>query len=73
MSLVYRLQNVLNVYNHSFGIVPNESLWPENIGDECCHDPKKLKKSPLSSKKQATYTPKWPCVKGVNRKDVVYV
>ena len=37
---LYRLQNVFNVYNHSFGILPNESLWPENPGDECCHDPK---------------------------------
>jgi len=35
---VYKLKNVFNVYNHSFGILPGESLWPENLGDECCHD-----------------------------------
>ena len=39
VSLVYKLQNVFNVYNHSFRILPDESLWSENHEHGCCHDP----------------------------------
>ena len=44
------------MYNYSFGIFPDESMWPENPKDECCQDPGKRRDPPSCPKSSRIHT-----------------
>ena len=41
VSSLFTLKHIFNVYDNSFGLLPDESLWAEYKGNQWCHDPTK--------------------------------